>query len=108
MSEDRLTRNRALVDRLIGSVVDRAGSEDTGIIVAEFIESFETDEDKILELMFLVLTAIERAADLSTPVDIWDPERRIDPVKATRLGLQTQAAFADLARELKKEATHGQ
>ena len=94
---------------MVESLVNRAGSEDTSILVTDFIESFDTDEDKIRELMFLVLTAVETAAQLSTPIDIWDRKRRIDPAKAARVGLQATSAFADLARELKieKGAQHG-
>lgn len=105
MSEQaaRIARNANLADRLIESVVNRAGSEDTAILIAEFIDSFESDEDKIFELMYLTLTVVERAADYSTPVDIWDPHRRIDSAKAIRLGRQTLEAFGALGEELNSE-----
>lgn len=97
----RVRRNQLLLDQLIETMVNRAGSEDTAIGIVEFIESFPDDETRVSELMFLVLCAVERAAQYSTVVDIWDPKRRIDPAKALRLGRQAQAAFFDLHRELK-------
>lgn len=102
---DRVKRNQALLDQLIESMVNRAGSEDTGLAIVKFIESFPDDETRVSELMFLVLSAVERAAQYSTVVDIWDPKRRIDPVKALRLGRRAQAAFVDLHREMKHHST---
>lgn len=102
----RIARNNAILDRMIEQMVHRAGSEDTSIAIVEFIESFPADE-QVAELMMLTLSAVERAAQYSTVVDIWDPERRIDPGKAMRLGRQATSAWVDLARQLKKENENG-
>ncbi|GAA1250741.1 hypothetical protein JOF42_002439 [Microbacterium phyllosphaerae] len=100
--DDKLTANRAVVDRLVEAYANRAGSEDTRRIMAEVVDAFDTVDDAIRGLALLVLTAAERAADYSTPIDIWDPERRIDTKKAVRLGAQAQDAFRALARDMKK------
>lgn len=100
--DEKLVENRAIVDRLIEAYVTRAGSEDAGRIVCEFVDGFRTDEEAIVGLTLLTLTAAERAADYSTPVDIWDPERRIDVKKALRLGIQTRDTYRKLAEGLKE------
>lgn len=110
MVEDKRERNRAVVDRLIEAMLTDDGRKEVPVILAEFIDSFADDETKIVELMFLVMTAAETAADRSTVVNIWDPQRRVDPKKALRLAQQTNAATRDLGREIqrsKKELRHG-
>ncbi|MGP6172002.1 hypothetical protein ACTU6V_12445 [Microbacterium sp. A204] len=95
-----IARNNSFADRLMEAYVNRAGSEDPHLMVQEFVGAYDEAQEALDGLAQLVLTLAERAADLSTPVDIWDPERRIDRAKAIRLASQTKAAFQDLKREL--------
>lgn len=102
----RMARNDAVAERLISAYVHRAGSEDPQLIVGEFVESHEDVQEALDGLAELVLTLAARAADLSTPVDIWDPMRRIDPAKAIRLAGLTKSTFQDLGRELNIGGKH--